>query len=32
MATNKQPVLKRARTLGIEPGFMGYDKKIQEKS
>lgn len=27
MATNKQPVLKRARTLGIEPGFMGYDKK-----
>lgn len=27
MAKNRQPVLKRARTLGIEPGFMGYDKK-----
>jgi len=27
MAKNTQPVLKRARTLGIEPGFMGIDKK-----
>ncbi len=27
MAKNTQPVLKRARTLGIEPGFMGVDKK-----
>ena len=27
MAKNRQPVLKRARTLGIEPGFMGIDKK-----
>lgn len=27
MAKNRQPVLKRARTLGIEPGFMGVDKK-----
>ncbi len=26
MAKNRQPVLKRARALGIEPGFMGYDK------
>lgn len=27
MAKNTQPVLKRARTLGIEPGFMGVDKQ-----
>lgn len=27
MAKNRQPVLKRARALGIEPGFMGVDKK-----
>ena len=27
MAKNRQPVLKRARALGIEPGFMGIDKK-----
>ena len=27
MAKNTQPVLKRARTLGIEPGFMGIDKQ-----
>lgn len=27
MAKNTQPVLKRARTLGLEPGFMGVDKK-----
>lgn len=27
MAKNRQPVLRRARTLGIEPGFMGVDKK-----
>lgn len=27
MAKNKQPVLKRARTLGLEPGFMGIDKQ-----
>ena len=27
MAKNKQPVLKRARALGIEPGFMGIDKQ-----
>lgn len=27
MAKNMQPVLKRCRTLGIEPGVMGVDKK-----
>jgi small subunit ribosomal protein S4 len=27
MAVNKVPVLKRARALGLEPGFLGYDKK-----
>lgn len=26
MAKNMQPVLKRCRTLGIEPSVMGYDK------
>ncbi len=26
MARNMQPVLKRCRTLGIEPSVMGYDK------
>ncbi|MDD6254637.1 MAG: 30S ribosomal protein S4 [Eubacteriales bacterium] len=27
MAKNRQPVLKRARALGVEPGFVGVDKK-----
>lgn len=27
MAVNKVPVLKRCRSLGIEPSFLGYDKK-----
>ena len=27
MAKNMQPVLKRCRTLGIEPSVMGVDKK-----
>ncbi len=27
MAVNKVPVLKRCRSLGLEPGFLGYDKK-----
>lgn len=27
MAKNRQPVLRRARALGIEPGFMGIDRK-----
>lgn len=31
MAKNTQPVLRRARALGIEPGFMGIDKKSKRK-
>ena len=27
MAVNKVPVLKRCRSLGLEPVFLGYDKK-----
>ena len=27
MAKNMQPILKRCKTLGIEPGVMGIDKK-----
>lgn len=27
MAKNRQPILKKARALGVEPGFMGVDKK-----
>lgn len=27
MAVNKVPVLKRCRSLGLEPGYLGYDKK-----
>ena len=27
MAVNRVPVLKRCRALGLEPGFLGYDKK-----
>ena len=27
MARDMSPVLKRCRALGIEPGFMGLDKK-----
>lgn len=27
MARDMTPVLKRCRTLGIEPAFMGLDKK-----
>ncbi len=29
MAVNKVPVLKRCRSLGLEPSYLGYDKKIQ---
>jgi small subunit ribosomal protein S4 len=31
MAKNTQPVLKRARALGIEPGFVGVYKKSKRK-
>ncbi|MDD3367357.1 MAG: 30S ribosomal protein S4 [Lachnospiraceae bacterium] len=27
MAVNKVPVLKKCRALGLEPGYLGYDKK-----
>lgn len=27
MAVNRVPVLKRCRTLGLEPAYLGYDKK-----
>ena len=27
MAINRVPVLKRCRSLGLEPGFLGIDKK-----
>ncbi|MCD7709249.1 MAG: 30S ribosomal protein S4 [Clostridiales bacterium] len=27
MAVNRDPVLKRCRSLGIEPSYLGYDKK-----
>ena len=27
MAVNKVPVLKRCRSLGLDPSFLGYDKK-----
>ncbi len=31
MAINRQPVLKRCRSLGIEPGFLGVTKKKSKK-
>ena len=31
MAKNMQPILKRCRTLGIEPSVMGIDKKSNRK-
>jgi len=27
MAVNRVPILKRCRTLGLEPAYLGYDKK-----
>ena len=32
MAVNKVPVLKRCRSLGLEPSYLGYDKKSKRKS
>ena len=32
MAVNKVPVLKRCRSLGLEPGFLGYDKKSKRNT
>ncbi len=32
MAVNKVPVLKRCRSLGLEPGYLGYDKKSKRNT
>ncbi len=31
MAVNKTPILKRCRSLGIEPAYLGVDKKSKRK-
>ena len=31
MAVNKVPVLKRCRSLGLEPSYLGYDKKSKRE-
>ena len=31
MAVNKVPVLKRCRSLGLEPSYLGYDKKSNRR-
>ena len=31
MAVNKVPVLKRCRALGLEPSYLGYDKKSKRQ-
>jgi small subunit ribosomal protein S4 len=31
MAVNRVPVLKRCRSLGLEPSYLGYDKKSNRK-
>ena len=32
MAVNRVPVLKRCRSLGLEPAYLGYDKKSNRNS
>ena len=32
MAVNRVPVLKRCRALGLEPSYLGYDKKSNRKN
>ncbi len=32
MAVNRVPVLKRCRALGLEPAYLGYDKKSNRNS
>ena len=32
MAVNKVPVLKRCRSLGLEPSYLGYDKKSNRQN
>ena len=31
MAVNKTPILKRCRSLGLEPAYLGVDKKSKRK-
>ena len=31
MAVNRTPVLKRCRSLGLDPVYLGYDKKLKRK-
>ena len=31
MAVNRVPVLKRCRSLGLEPSYLGYDKKSRRE-
>ncbi len=32
MAVNRTPVLKRCRTLDLDPTFLGYDKKSKRSA
>ena len=32
MAVNRVPVLKRCRALGLEPSYLGYDKKSRRQN
>ncbi len=32
MAVNRVPVLKRCRSLGLEPSYLGYDKKSNRRN
>ena len=32
MAVNRTPVLKRCRALGLEPSYLGYDKKSKRQN
>ncbi len=32
MAVNRVPVLKRCRSLGLEPSYLGYDKKSKRQN
>ena len=31
MAVNRTPVLKRCRSLGLDPVYLGYDKKSKKR-
>ena len=31
MAVNRTPVLKRCRSLGLDPDYFGYDKKSKRE-